>query len=266
MDTTSLTERYEVSLNTPRGRLTTSMDVPTGFVPVTELVPLVRRIGNQIQALEEQYVMTEGKTISCRAGCAACCRMLVPVSAPEAFALRDHVRSLPPEKHQAVVERIEASKQRLREAGLFERLASLGETTRPIGDEEMDPVNRAYYALRMPCPFLDAERCTIYEQRPSACRELLVTSPAELCQDLAVNPVVPLPVSVRVSTVLGLAWADLMQAAPVLIPLPLALEWADRHAADSQRAWSGGDLFDRILDKIWRLLSQAIGEQTEKSA
>jgi Fe-S-cluster containining protein len=265
MGATSLTERYEVSLNTPRGRLTTSMDVPTGFVPVAEIVPLAQRIGREAQTLEERHVLAEGKTISCRAGCAACCRMLVPVSAPEAFALREHVRSLPPAQRQAVTDRIEASKQRLREAGLLEHLESLGETTRPIGDEEMEPVNRAYYALRMPCPFLEAERCTIYEHRPSACRELLVTSPAELCQDIVANPVVPLPVSVRVSTVLGLAWADLAQAAPVLIPLPLALDWADRHVTDSQRAWSGGDLFDRVLDKIWRLLSQELGEQAYKS-
>ena len=258
MGATSLTERYEISLNTPRGRLTTTLDVPTSFVPVSALVPVVRQLGRNAQAAEEREVLTEGKTISCRAGCAACCRMLVPVSAPEAFALRDHVRSLPPEERQAVTDRIEASKQRLREAGMLERLESLGETSRPIGDEEMDPMNRAYYALRMPCPFLEDERCTIYDDRPSACRELLVTSPAELCQDLAANAVVPLPVSVRVSTVLGLAWADLMQAAPVLIPLPLALDWADRHAADSQRAWSGGDLFDRVLDKIWRLLSQSM--------
>ena len=258
MGATSLTEHYEISLNTPRGRLTTTLDVPTSFVPVSALVPVVRQLGRNAQAAEERHVLTEGKTISCRAGCAACCRMLVPVSAPEAFALRDHVRSLPPEERQAVTDRIEASKQRLREAGMLERLESLGETSRPIGDEEMDPMNRAYYALRMPCPFLEAERCTIYDDRPSACRELLVTSPAELCQDLAANAVVPLPVSVRVSTVLGLAWADLMQAAPVLIPLPLALDWADRHAADSQRAWSGGDLFDRVLDKIWRLLSQSM--------
>src|SRR3989442_10972831 len=61
----------------------------------------------------------------------------------------------------------------------------------------------------------------------AACRELLVTSPAELCQDLVQNPVTPLPVSMRIGSILGLVWGTLTSSPPRLIPLPMALEWAE---------------------------------------
>ena len=38
-----------------------------------------------------------------------------------------------------------------------------------------------YFALGIPCPFLEEERCTIHEIRPLRCREYLVVSPAEHC-------------------------------------------------------------------------------------
>src|SRR5437867_13415091 len=75
-------ERFEVSLNTPAGQLTMPVEVPISFVPVTAIVPLMRRLSEQVQALEERKSILAGHPISCRMGCAACCRMLVPVSAP----------------------------------------------------------------------------------------------------------------------------------------------------------------------------------------
>ena len=37
--TAPATERFDIALNTPAGRLTTAVEVPTGFVPVTAIVP-----------------------------------------------------------------------------------------------------------------------------------------------------------------------------------------------------------------------------------
>jgi Fe-S-cluster containining protein len=250
-------ERFEVALNTPAGRLTTAIDVPSDLIPLTALVALTRRLGDEAAELEIRQATEAGHSISCQKGCAACCRMLVPLSAPEAFALREHVKQLPMDRQSSLLNRLNDTKDRMKQAGLWDRMSDVAEATKQVRDEELDPINQSYYALRIPCPFLENELCSIYEARPAACRELLVTSPAELCQDVVNNPVTPLPISIRMSSVLGLAWGALTNSPPRLIPLPMALEWAERHEEESQRAWLGSYLLDHVLDKMWRFLSQA---------
>lgn len=249
-------EQFDVSLNTPSGTVTASVAVPVGFVPVGDLVPAMRRLGAEAQALEARKAEAAGLAISCRKGCAACCRMLVPVSPPEAFALREAMLSMPPDRRDRTAQKVSEARARLARAGLLDRLNQVAESERQLSDQDLEPVNREYYALRQPCPFLEDEVCSIYEHRPAACRELLVTSPAELCQDMVRNPVRALPVPVRISTILSLLWSDLTGGPARLIPLPVALEWADRHAAESRRTWRGEELLQQALDHVWRFLGQ----------
>ncbi len=250
------TERLDLSISTAAGPITTSVEVPDGFVPVTQILPLLRQLGRQAQALEQQKTAAAGQVISCARGCAACCRMLVPVSAPEAFALRDMVAALPQPRRDHIRRRLDETTALLEQAGLLAQLQQVAETDRPITDEMMEPINRAYFTLKMPCPYLEDEACSIYEDRPAACRELLVTSPAEWCQDMVHKPVRSIPVPIRVSTILGLLWSDLAGGPPRLIPLPLALDWAERHSVEHRAGWKARGLLDKALDTIWRFLSR----------
>jgi len=254
--TAPLLERFDIAVNTPAGRLNTVLDVPRGFVPITAIVPLTRRLGEEILKLEEYQSRQIGRTVSCRMGCAACCRMLVPLSPPEAFSLVEYIEQLPVERREAIERKVTDTKADLAEHGLLDRLQAVADAERPIADEELEPINRAYYALRHRCPFLENEMCSIYEARPAACRELLVTSPAALCDNMVDNPVEPIPVSVRIGTVLGLLWASISDSSPRLIPLPLALDWAREHRKAGMRQWTGSHLIDRMLDTMWRILSR----------
>ncbi len=255
--TSQTSERFEISLNTSAGRITTAIDVPTGFVPITSIVPLMRRLGEEAQALEVARLAEEGRVPSCQKGCAACCRMLIPLSAPEAFAVRDWVRSRPGPQQAQIIARLAETKVLLLSHGIWQRLSELCEASDYPGDDALDEINRRYYALRLACPFLDEEVCTIYDERPAACRELLVTSPADRCEDLIANPVDTIPTPLRMSTVLGLLWQNLTSTSTRLIPLPLALDWAENHVRASERMWKGTQLFDQALDKVWRFLSQS---------
>jgi Fe-S-cluster containining protein len=247
-------ERFHVSLQTPAGPITTEVSVPTGFVPVTSIVPLMRSLGEEAQNLEEQRAGQRGQSVSCRDGCAACCRMLVPLSPPEVFALQASLERLPAEQRSRLAARVDAAKLRLQEMGIWEQLEAVSESATALTDEELEPLNQAYYALRLPCPFLEHEHCSIYDDRPAACRELLVTSPAEFCEDLTDPRISPLPLSLRIGTALGLLWAELTGTAARLIPLPIALDWAIRHGEERRRAWPGTELFDKALDKLWRYM------------
>jgi hypothetical protein len=86
-----------------------------------------------------------------------------------------------------------------------------------------------------------------------------------LCEDVVKNPVEQVPVPLRSTSVLGLLWGDLTGTAARLIPLPVALEWAERHQSERNKTWTGTELLDRGLDKAWRLLSQVLRHHDGKA-
>jgi Fe-S-cluster containining protein len=260
------TERFEIALNTSAGHITAAVEVPTGFVRVTAIVPLLRRLGEETQALEVGRSAEVGNVPSCHKGCAACCRMLVPLSAPEAFALCEGIRSRPTDQQDRISARFADTKSQLLSHGMWQRLTELCEASPQPHDEALEELNRDYYALRIPCPFLEGEVCMIYDERPAACRELLVTSPPEHCEDLVNRLVEPISAPVRVSTVLGLLWQQLTSSPTRLIPLPLAFDWTERHHADNQQTWKGTELLDQALDKVWRFMSQSFSGNRNDAA
>lgn len=249
-------EHLSLSLQTPAGELNTSLDVSTSFIPITDLVPALRQLGEEALVLETQQAVRTGQSISCQNGCAACCRMLVPVSTPEAYDLADAIQNLPDSTRQKLQKKIDATKALLAQQDLLPKLLEISETEHPLTDAEIEPVNQAYYALRIPCPFLEEESCSIYEHRPAACRELLVTSEATLCQDIAHNPVQWLPVPLRMSTILGLLWSALVGGPLRFIPLPLALEWVTNHPSHETHRWKGKAILEEGLNQVCRFLSQ----------
>jgi len=254
---TSLT----VSIQTSSGDIEVPLTVPHGFIPITDLVPSIQSLGDRVQLLEIQSALKGGRGISCQDGCAACCRMMIPVSPPEALVLWQMVKDLPAERRKGVLLRIDAIQELLRASNIFEPLHDLAHSSRQFTDDDLEPLNHAYYALRMPCPFLEDESCSIYKSRPSACRELLVTSPAELCQDMVRNPVTAIPVPIRISTLLGTLWSQLFGGPTRLIPMPFALEWAEKNEKYYQRTWGGRDLIERALAVAVELLKRFFRER-----
>ncbi len=251
-------DRITVEIEIPAGRIAIPAEVPHALIPITALVGPAQRLGEEAHRLEVQRTLSNGAALSCREGCAACCRMLVPVSVPEALALREAIAGWPEERRARVAQRLDEARKRLEQAGLLPTLRALADAPSQVTDEEAEPVNRAYYALRLPCPFLEEERCSIYEHRPAACRELLVTSPADLCQDIERNPVRPIEPPLRLSTVLALLWSHLAGGPARFIPLPLALEWLDRHAEDGRQTWLATNLFKQLLDHFGLVLSREL--------
>jgi hypothetical protein len=93
-------------------------------------------------------------------------------------------------------------------------LADRGERS----DREMSV---AYFALGVPCPFLEEESCSIHPDRPLVCREYLVTSPAELCAGPVQEGVTPVPVPK-----LSLAARRLQEESETWFPLALLMAWS----------------------------------------
>jgi Fe-S-cluster containining protein len=253
MGTTSR-ESYNLEIQTPAGELTATISVPTGFIPVTDIIPIMRSVGEQAHQLATNSTLQSGATISCQKGCAACCRMMIPVAPPEALALEGVIEALPSAQKNLLLQRFQVAQQTLREAGLEEDLKQLALSDEQKTDAELEPLNRAYYALRMPCPFLVDEVCSIYEHRPSACRELLVTSPAELCHDFVNQPIQTIAPPLRIGSILSQLWKEYFGGPIRLIPLPFALDWAKARKKQNVRTWAGPELFSRAVQAATQFL------------
>ena len=188
--------------------------VPSGPVAATAVLPALQGLVNATVGAAES-----GKAISCRKGCGACCRQLVPISRTEGEALLALVEAMPREQRKAVRSRFAAAEAAIAEAGLAER------GTR--SDREMSV---AYFALGVPCPFLEDESCSIHPDRPLVCREYLVTSPATLCAGPAQEGVTPVPVPK-----LSLAARRLQDESDAWFPLALLMAWSRKPRTPAQR-------------------------------
>ncbi len=173
--------------------LAVSVTVPADPVPLAALLPVFQGLADAIVETAARREAAAGRAVTCRAGCGACCRQIVPVSPSEARGLAALVAALPPGRRAAIEARFAAA----RAAGeaLFAR-------TRALGSAALDDIGLAYFGLGIACPFLEAEACSIYPDRPLICREFLATSPPVECQRPGDDRVVGVPGTAHASQAL----------------------------------------------------------------
>jgi Fe-S-cluster containining protein len=202
-------------------------------------------LDNEIIGAAVAKTESDGKTVSCRKGCSACCRAQpVPVTPAEANAITRLVDALPEPRRTEVRERFAGRVARLKAAGLYEIF------TRevPITDQaHAREAATAYLRLGLVCPFLEDDACSIHPNRPFVCRQYLVTSPAELCADPLANKVDVVPIPARAASAM-LTAAETVTGNPQLtVPLVLALEYVTGRREELERTGDAEQLLGRWL-------------------
>lgn len=221
-------------------RLAHPITVPAGTVPATAVVPALQGLVNAAVAAAEEQIKRAGKTISCRKGCGACCRQLVPISHTEGERLLAVIDTLPGSRRAAVKARFDEASAALARAGLRDVLL---DPARRAGKTDRE-LSVAYFALGIPCPFLEEESCSIHPERPLVCREYLVTSPAELCSGPVQDGVTPVPVPK-----ISLAARGLQDDADSWFSLALLMTWS-RTRSTRRLKRTGMDWLQRFLKKL----------------
>ncbi len=208
-------------------RVSLTVTVSTGPTTPRDMLPFARAITEVATRVAAEDAAAAGEPVTCRAGCGACCRQLVPISEPEAYLIAELVAALPEPRRSAVRERFAAARRRLEEAGLLDALLHPA----PWGDGERLRISRDYFALGLPCLFLEDESCSIHPDRPLVCREFLVSSPAERCRDPYAGGVtrVDLPVVPPFRTFAVAAGGTPVGEPIRWVPLVVAPEWAAAH-------------------------------------
>jgi Fe-S-cluster containining protein len=215
----------KVEMRVSGRRLQLQMVVPTAPTPPGDLLPLFRSLANTFVEAATAEAADEGQAVSCKKGCGACCRQLVPITVLEAPRIRDLVEALPEPRRAEIRARFAAARERLGEAGLLGRLRE----PERIPGEQLAALGLEYFGLGIPCPFLEDESCSIHPDRPLACREYLVTSPAENCSRPTPETVACVPMPAKVSRALRPLLAAAGPHAARWVPLVLAPEWAEAH-------------------------------------
>lgn len=244
-----------IRLDLPEGRIEAEMELPHGPMRLVDLAAIVLGLSSTVADMGARITATLGRQVSCSKGCGVCCRQLVPLSPPEAVMLAELVISMPKDIRTRIQNRFDTAVRQLERSGLLEKLARLQDSS-SLSDEDMQALTKEYFLQQVPCPFLENECCSIYEFRPSRCREYLVISPPKHCRDPYTQRIDRLPVSIRLSEALSRMWSQATQAPPQLIPLILGLKWSAEHKAQRSIAAHGHEMLNVLLFYVTQIAAK----------
>ncbi len=168
----------QFALKVQGARIEVNAQLPDGPIRPAVLLPIIQNLSNSMSEISERQAARIDQHLSCREGCGACCRQAVPITPVEARMLLEWIEAQPEERKSILRARFRHAAERLEESGIAQ---SIREAASPFDKEKLHALGLRYFALGIPCPFLEEERCTIHEFRPLRCREYMVVSPAEHC-------------------------------------------------------------------------------------
>jgi Fe-S-cluster containining protein len=256
-----------IVLNIEGEPLEMEMTVPTRPVKPQRMLPVFQQMANSFVDMSVRAVESRGRRISCKAGCGACCRQPVPLSEIEIYQIAELVASMPEPRRSDIIERFEAANAHFESIDWFGRLKACAAK---VPTHDRDEVTREFMALALEyfhagvaCPFLENESCSIHQDRPLACREYMVTSPALNCSDprpdnidrleLLIKPSEALRSVARTTNFLDLGALTLVRA------LKYAAEYPERFDEKTGQQWAAD--FFRLLTR-----KPIPGEQADTAA
>ena len=156
--------------------------------------------------------------------------------------------TLPEERRVELEGRFHRALLALRDAGVIEKILDDRWT---LEEEAATQLAIDYFHAGVPCPFLEDESCSIHPMRPLSCREYLVTSPPELCQDPSANQVAGVRLPLKLSRVLYAFGQQLSQDRRGWIPLVFLLAWkkGDQRPGDYV-AGTGEEVLKKFLEQV----------------
>lgn len=230
------------------------LPLPGGTGAFTAVLPAVRKLSQTLMNASVAVENAAGRKVACKAGCSHCCRQLIPVSLPEAKTLESALSRLPAAQAKGVRQRFERALAKLEGEGLIgapgdhARTALISSSDGDVGERWSD-VNTRYFALHIDCPFLEKDRCLVYDERPFVCREYMVTSAPKACETL--SPAVrPVPRPAYVTPALSRVAEELDGVRPGSVPLPLVLEWLAEVKAEMSSDHDPRAALERVVDEL----------------
>lgn len=221
-----------VSLTIGGKPLNFQMTVPAKQVKPQRMLPIFQQMTNAFVGMSVQAVEAEGREISCKMGCGACCRQPVPVSELEIYHLAELVEAMEEPRRSEIKQRFSDAVTHFEKLNWFDEMKECAEMTRTETPEtvmeKVDKTVMQYFYEGVACPFLENESCSIHEARPLSCREFLVTSPAENCSNPTIDTVDKIGLLVKPSETMRFVGGTQNFVKLGFLPLIRALELAEK--------------------------------------
>lgn len=233
-----------------------SIAVNKGQATLADIVPLARTICTKITDIVVESVCSTGDHIPCRKGCETCCsHYLVPLSVPEAFRLKEEISHAQRSQRESIWQACLITTKRI----LSKRPPNLmmDQTDGPslVGPVDLERVSYWYKNLKLPCPFLHKGLCTIYDQRPLACREHFIKGSAEACKgERDVAEVVQMPV--QMPNALAQLAQDFEGTTLEAVLLPLVFLWCEQNRPRANKTWPTAMMVERFLEIVKEMASK----------
>ena len=219
------------------------LGVPAGPVGFEDLLPILHGLTDFVVDRGVAAAEAAGRTVSCRAGCGACCRQLVPISQAEARALAALVAAFPEPRRSELRRRFDDALQALHAGGVVAEI----DAARDVTNEAAADLGLRYFERGVACPFLEEEACSIHPDRPLSCRQYLVTSPATHCAAPAPATIDMVALPARPSRALLLADAE--DSGATWMPLVYALAYVDE-VPPPARARTAADILRDVFSRL----------------
>ena len=221
------------------------LSVPENKTTPAAILPFVRTVTNKAISIAVDEFTKDGKQISCKKGCGACCAQLVPISEIETREIAKLIKSYPKPKKKALMDKFNAAKKQFVDEGIWELLTN----PEKISEDQIRPLGHAYFSQQIPCPFLEDGACSIHAIRPLSCREFLVTSDPIYCSNPNENDVVTVKMDTRISNAFAATGENDPHFSANWVPLILAPYWQQIHPNQISKK-TGPEWVEEFLSQI----------------
>ena len=107
-----------------------------------------------------------------------------------------------------------------------------------ISEQQLMEIAEWYFNKKLPCSFLKDELCTIYAQRPIACREYLVAGSVLQCRAKDDDAARKVRVPVLIANALTFLADDLEHRGQERVAVPCLFDWHETNIKRRNRTWS----------------------------
>jgi Fe-S-cluster containining protein len=216
---------------------------------LADIVPLARTLCTKITDVVVERIRSDGGRIPCRKGCSACCGGIVPLSVPEVLRLKEEISAAPEYRRISMARACLLAARHILSQKPPEPFMRQTAEVSVASHVDLNLLSDWYASLNITCPFLCDRACTIYTQRPLACREHFVKDSARACRNhRGVAEVVEMPV--QVPNALAQLASELESTSVEAVILPLALVWCEENLQRAGRTWPAMIMVRRFVEII----------------